>query len=75
MLQGYIYPNKDVNTPRRVCRPQDLKDVRPVDSTAYGVLNNIEQPIKPEIISALQQYRIRPLPWSKRVEYAEELAE
>ncbi len=54
---------------------QDLKDVRPVDSTAYGILNDIEQPVKPEIISALQQYKIRPLPWSKWVEYAEELAE
>ncbi|MCK4459940.1 MAG: DUF1828 domain-containing protein [Methanosarcinales archaeon] len=54
---------------------QDLKDVRPVDSTAYGVLNDSEQPIKPEITSALQQYRIRPLPWSKREEYVGELAE
>ncbi|HIH97391.1 MAG TPA: DUF1828 domain-containing protein [Thermoplasmata archaeon] len=54
---------------------QDTKDVRPVDSTAYGVLNDSEQPIKPELISALQQYKIRPLPWSKREEYVEELAE
>jgi hypothetical protein len=54
---------------------QDLKDVRAVDSTAYGVLNDIEQPIKPEITSALQQYRIRPLLWSKRAEYVEELTE
>ena len=54
---------------------QDTKDVRPVDSTAYGVLNDSEQPIKPELISALQQYRIRPLPWSKREEYVDELVE
>lgn len=52
----------------------DTKEVRAPDSTAYGVLNDIEQPINPDIISALKQYNITPLPWSKRDEYVKELA-
>lgn len=53
----------------------DTKDVRPVESTAYGVLNDTEQEVKPEIISALRQYGMKPLLWSKREEYVEELAD
>ena len=53
----------------------DTKDVRPVESTAYGVLNDSEQMVSPDIESALQQYGIKPLPWSKTEEYVEELAE
>ncbi|MBA7558196.1 hypothetical protein ES705_50989 [subsurface metagenome] len=54
----------------------DTKDVRPVvESTAYGVLNDSEQTVSPDIESALQQYGIKPLFWSKREEYVEELAE
>jgi len=46
-----------------------------VESTAYGVLNDSEQTVSPDIESALQQYGIKPLPWSKREEYVEELVE
>ncbi len=51
----------------------DTKDVRPVKSTAYGILNDSEKEVKPEIISALQQYGMKPLLWSRRDEYVEEL--
>jgi len=54
---------------------QDTKDVRPMDSTAYGVLNDSEQTVSPDTESALQQYGIKPLHWSKREEYVEELVE
>lgn len=53
----------------------DTKEVRPVGSTAYGILNDTEQTVSPDIESALQEYGITPLPWSKREEYVEELAE
>ena len=52
----------------------DTKDTRPTESTAYGVLNDTEQEVKPGITSALRQYGMKPLLWSKREEYAEELA-
>jgi Domain of unknown function DUF1828./Domain of unknown function DUF1829. len=52
----------------------DTKSARPMESTAYGVLNDTEQEVKPEITSALRQYGMKPLLWSKREEYVEELA-
>ncbi|KAF5416662.1 MAG: hypothetical protein C5S48_02295 [Candidatus Methanogaster sp.] len=52
----------------------DTKSARPMESTAYGILNDTEQEVKPEITSALRQYGMKPLLWSKREEYAEELA-
>lgn len=51
----------------------DTKDVRPVKSTAYGILNDIEQPISEGLDIALQQYEIKPILWSKRQEYSQEL--
>lgn len=53
----------------------DIKEVRPIRSTAYSILNDSEQTINPDIISALQQYDITPVPWSKREEYVAELAD
>ena len=52
----------------------DTKEVRAPGSTAYGVLNDTEQPINPDLVSALKQYAIKALPWSRRDEYVEELA-
>jgi len=52
----------------------DTKEVRAPYSTAYGVLNDREQPINPDLISALKQYEIIPLLWSQREEYVKELA-
>ena len=52
----------------------DTKSARPMESTAYGILNDTEQEVKPEITSALRQYGMKPLRWSKMEEYVEELA-
>jgi hypothetical protein len=52
----------------------DTKEVRAADSVAYGVLNDMEQPINPDLISALKHYEIVPLLWSQREEYVEDLA-
>ena len=54
---------------------EDTKEVRPVKSTTYGILNDTEFKINPDIESALHQYGIEPVPWSKRDEYVVELAE
>ncbi len=53
----------------------EIIEVRPPKSAVYGVLNDAEQPIKPDLISALKQYSIKGLPWSRRDEYVKELAE
>jgi len=52
----------------------DTKEVRAPDSTVYGVLNDTEQPTNPDLISALKQYNINALLWSRRDEYVKELA-
>ena len=54
---------------------EDTKEVRPLKSTTYGILNDTEFKINPDIESALHQYGIEPVPWSKRDEYVVELAE
>lgn len=53
----------------------DTKDVRPVKSTTYGFLNDSENKVNPEFESALQQYGIKPLLWSKRDKYVTELVQ
>ncbi len=52
----------------------DTKDIRPEKSIVYGVLNDSEQKVSYDNESALEQYGIKPLFWSKREEYVEELA-
>ncbi len=52
----------------------DTKEVREPNSTAFGILNDTEQPVNPDLISALKQYGINSLLWSKRDEYVKELA-
>ena len=54
---------------------EDSKEVRPLESTTYGILNDTEFKTNPDIESALHQYGIEPVPWSKRDEYVVELAE
>ncbi len=52
----------------------DTKEVRSPDSTAYAVLNDVEQPLNPDIMGALLQYGVKAMQWSRRDEYVEELA-
>jgi len=73
ILRAVNRPNRQ-NVTSLIFSWTDTKEVRAPDSTAYGVLNDLEQPINPDLISALKQYNITPLPWSKRDEYVKELA-
>lgn len=52
----------------------EITEVRVPNSTAYGVLNDAEKQVNPDLINALQQYRIKAIQWSRREEYVEELA-
>jgi hypothetical protein len=52
----------------------DTKEVRPVDSKAYALLNDSERPISPGIMDTLRSYDVQPIPWSKRDNIQKELA-
>ena len=52
----------------------EIEKVRASDSTAYGVLNDTEKQVSPDLVNALQQYNIKSLQWSSREEYIQELA-
>lgn len=49
----------------------DTKDTRDFTSKAYACLNDIDQPLTSEVDTALRNYNINPLLWSKRKEYEE----
>lgn len=72
---------KAVNRPSRqnisllIFSWRDTKETRPVESSVYGVLNDSEQTVNPDLLGALNSYGIKPLLWSKKEKYVEELAE
>lgn len=72
ILRAINRPNRQ-NITSLIFSWTDTKEVRSPDSTAYGVLNDLEQPINPDLISALKQYGIKGLHWSRRDEYVQEL--
>lgn len=51
----------------------DTKDVRAPDSKAYAILNDKERRIPGEVPTALENYGVLPLMWSKREHYIPEL--
>ena len=52
----------------------DTRQVRPPESKAYAILNDVEQSIPGGVIDAFRNYRIRPVPWSDRAQVVTELA-
>ena len=53
----------------------DTRDVRPTDSKAYAVLNDTgEQKVSSGVLEAFRNYHIKPVLFSHREEFAEELA-
>ena len=52
----------------------DTKDVRSSDSRAYAFLNDEEQKVSQNVIEALRNYEVKPVPWSERNLIKEELA-
>jgi hypothetical protein len=51
----------------------DTKDVRSSDSKAYAILNDKDRRIPEEVPTALENYGVLPLIWSKREKYIAEL--
>lgn len=52
----------------------DTKDVRPPNSSAYAILNDSDFSISPNVISAIRNYEVSPILWSKRNSAIEQLA-
>jgi len=52
----------------------DTKDVRPVDSQTYAILNDSENPISESVLDAMRSYDVQPVLWSKREGVQRELA-
>lgn len=52
----------------------DTKDVRPSASRAYAIVNDSEQQVSPNVLSAMRNYEVKPVRWSERGEVQEELA-
>ena len=48
----------------------DTKEVRPADAKAYAFLNDSDQIFPTEVVNALHNYDVRPIPWSKRDDVA-----
>lgn len=73
VLQAVNHPNKDAAI-KLVFEWEDTKGVRPVSSRAYAFLNDSERPVSAEIVEALRNYDVMPVPWSGREQVRVELA-
>ena len=51
----------------------DTRRVRPPESRAYAILNDIEQTISGGVLDAFRNYQIQPVPFSQRVNVVAEL--
>jgi len=52
----------------------DTREVRPLDSRAYALLNDSEQTVSQSVLDALSNYEVRPIPWRQRESVRAELA-
>ncbi len=73
IIQAINRPTHD-NAEAFIFAWSDTREVRPPESKAYAVLNDVEQPIAGGVLEAFRNYQIRPVPWSQRAEVVTELA-
>jgi hypothetical protein len=52
----------------------DTRQTRPPESKAYAMLNDTERAVPGDVVDALRNYQIRPVPWSDRAQVVPELA-
>lgn len=52
----------------------DTKDIRPSDSQAYTILNDLDHKMGEKVIGALESYEINPVLWSKREDALQRLS-
>lgn len=73
VLRTINHPSRD-NAQATVFSWIDTREVRSPESRAYAILNDVEQPILPTVLSAFRNYDVQPVPWSKRDAARKELA-
>jgi Domain of unknown function DUF1829/Domain of unknown function DUF1828 len=73
IVQAINRPTRD-NAEAFIYAWNDTRQVRPTESRAYAVLNDIEQSISPGVLDAFRNYQIQPVQWSHRDEVVPELA-
>lgn len=52
----------------------DTREVRPLESRAYALLNDSEHPVSESVLDAMRNYDVRPVLWSKRDQVRQEFA-
>jgi len=73
IIQAINRPTRDT-AEAFIYKWSDTREGRPPDSTAYAVLNDVEQSISGGVLDAFHNYQIRPVPWSHRAQVLSELA-
>jgi hypothetical protein len=73
ILKAINSPSRDTAT-SLIFAWTDSREARPAPSRAFAVLNDSEKPISQEIVSALSQYDIESIIWSKRNDFVPMLA-
>jgi hypothetical protein len=73
IVQAINRPTRD-NAEAFIHAWSDTREVRPPESKAYAVLNDVEQSISGGVLEAFRNYQIQPVPWSRRAEVVTELA-
>ncbi len=73
IVQAINRPTRD-NAEAFIYAWSDTREVRPPESKAYAVLNDVEQAISGGVLDAFRNYQIHPVPWSSRGEVVTELA-
>lgn len=72
LLRAINHPSPE-NTKSLILGWFDTRKVRPPESRAYAILNDSEKELASDVSDALKIYDIRPIPWSKRKDFQEEL--
>lgn len=73
IMQAITRPTRD-SAEAFIYAWSDTREVRPPESKAYALLNDVEQSISGGVLEAFRNYQIQPVPWTNRVEIVTELA-
>jgi len=72
IVQAINRPTRD-NAEAFIYAWSDTREVRPPESKAYAVLNDVDQSIAGGVLDAFRNYQIQPVSWSHRAEIVTEL--
>lgn len=72
ILEAINRPTRDT-AQSLILKWTDTLQVRPADSKAYAILNDLNQPIPSGVVDAFIAYSINPVPWSRRSDSVAEL--